>query len=79
MRRKSLLTFGIVGTVVTAICCFTPALVVFLAAVGLSAWLVWLDMVLIPLLLVFIVITVFAIAGMVSASRHPESDNERSN
>jgi len=30
---------GIVGTVIAALCCFTPALVVLLGAVGLSAWL----------------------------------------
>lgn len=70
MERKSLLKFGIFGTVVTAICCFTPALVVLLGAVGLSAWLGWLDAVLIPLLVVFIVITVFAAMGLVSAARH---------
>jgi mercuric ion transport protein len=54
MQRKSLLKFGIAGTVVTAICCFTPALVVLLGVVGLSAWLAWLDAVLIPLLVVFV-------------------------
>jgi mercuric ion transport protein len=76
MRRKSLLKFGIAGTVVTAICCFTPALVVLLGAVGLSAWLGWLDSVLIPLLVVFMAITAFAFAGVVSAARHSESSDE---
>ena len=67
---------GIVGTIVTAICCFTPALVVLLGAVGLSAWLAWLDAVLIPLLVVFVAITIFAAMGIVSAARHPESDHD---
>lgn len=76
MRRKNLLALGIVGTVVTAICCFTPLLVVLLAAVGLSAWLAWLDPVLIPLLVVFMAITAFALMGLISASRHPESEHD---
>lgn len=76
MQRKSLLKLGITGTVVTAICCFTPALVVLLGAVGLSAWLAWLDSVLIPLLVVFIAITAFALMGVISAARHSESSDE---
>lgn len=70
MRRKNLLKLGIVASIVTAICCFTPALVVLLGALGLSAWLGWLDSVLIPLLIVFLAITVFASMGVVSAARH---------
>ena len=76
MQRKRLLNLGIAGTIVTAICCFTPVLVVLLSAVGLSAWLAWLDSVLIPLLVVFIVITAFAFMGMISAARHSESSDE---
>ncbi len=76
MQRKSLLKFGIAGTIALAICCFTPALVVLLGVVGLSAWLGWLDAVLIPLLIVFVAITVFAAMGMVSAARHGKSDDE---
>ena len=52
---------GATGAVVTAICCFTPALVVLLGAVGLSAWLGWLDYVLLPLLGVFVLVTVYAV------------------
>ena len=76
MTKKHLLQFGIVGTIIAAICCFTPALVVLLASVGLSAWLGWLDSLLIPLLVVFIAITAFAFIGMVSAARHKESSSE---
>ena len=50
MRENRLLRTGIVGTVVAALCCFTPLLVVLLGAVGLSAWLDWLDYVLFPAL-----------------------------
>ncbi len=61
MRDKLLLT-GIVGTVVAALCCFTPLLVVMLGAIGLSAMLGWLDFVLLPALAVFAGITIYALA-----------------
>ena len=41
---------GITGTVVAAICCFTPLLVVLLGGIGLSALVGWLDYVLFPAL-----------------------------
>ncbi len=56
MKDKTILKTGIVGTVIAVICCFTPFLVVVLGAVGLSAWLGWLDYVLLPALGVCIVI-----------------------
>ncbi len=62
MNNKPLLRFGIIGTVVAALCCFTPVLVVLLGAVGLSAWLGWLDYVLFPALIIFAAITVYAVA-----------------
>ena len=34
------------GSVIAALCCFTPILVIGLGVVGLSAWLGWLDYVL---------------------------------
>ena len=46
---------GAIRGVITAICCFTPILVYVLGLVGLSAALVWLDFVLLPLLAIFIV------------------------
>jgi len=58
---SKLLTIGIIGTVVTAICCFTPVLVILLGAVGLSAWVSGLDAVLLPALLIFVLITVYAL------------------
>jgi len=75
MDTKHLLQFGVAGTIVLAVCCFTPALVVLLAALGLSAWLDWLDSLLIPLLVVFIAITAYALMGMLSAARHAGDDN----
>lgn len=72
MTHRGLLRTGIIGTVVTAICCFTPVLVVLLGAVGLSAMLGWLDYVLFPALAVFIGITIYAI---VRRSRARETEN----
>jgi mercuric ion transport protein len=61
MNDKKLLSTGIVGTVIAALCCFTPLLVVLLGAVGLSAALGWLDFVLLPSLAFFIGLTIYAL------------------
>lgn len=61
MSADRLLTIGIIGSVIAAICCFTPVLVVLLGALGLSAWGTGLDMILLPTLALFIAITVFAL------------------
>ena len=58
---KKLLRTGIIGTVIAALCCFTPILVAVLGAVGLSAWLGWLDYVLFPALAVFIALTIYGL------------------
>jgi mercuric ion transport protein len=60
MSDKGLLRLGIVGTVVAALCCFTPVLAVLLGAVGLAA-VIWLDYVLFPILVVFLAITGYAL------------------
>ena len=64
MNCRSLMKCGAAGSVITAVCCFTPVLVLLLGAVGLSAWLGWLDYVLFPLLAAFIVLTVYAYRRM---------------
>jgi mercuric ion transport protein len=61
MENKKLLCTGGTGTVIVAICCFTPVLVILLGAIGQSAWVGWLDYVLFPLLFLFIGITIFAL------------------
>ena len=61
MTAKGLLRAGAAGSVIAAICCFTPALVLLLGAVGLSTWLAWLDYVLLPALILFLGITVHAL------------------
>ncbi len=62
MNDRKLLGTGIIGSVIAAICCFTPALVVLLGAMGLSAlvgW--WLDyFLLFPALAFFLALTGYA-------------------
>lgn len=59
--RFNLKHLGIVGTIITALCCFTPVLTGLLAVVGLSWLLGYLDFVLFPALFVFIGITICAL------------------
>jgi mercuric ion transport protein len=59
--KKTLLSTGIKGSIVTAICCFTPLLVVTLGAVGLSALVGYLDYVLLPALVAFVGIIFYAL------------------
>lgn len=61
IMNNKLLTTGVIGTVIAALCCFTPVLVILLGAVGLSALVGYLDFVLLPALFIFIGITIFAI------------------
>ncbi len=61
MNDRNLLRTGIIGSVTAAICCFTPVLVILLGAVGLSAWLGWLDYVLFPALAIFLGLTGYAV------------------
>ncbi len=73
MTHKKLLCTGATGSVITAICCFTPVLVVVFGAVGLSAWLGWIDYVLFPALAIFIAITVYA---LYMGTRRPKDANK---
>jgi hypothetical protein len=60
--RNKLLGAGIIGAVVTALCCFTPALVLLLGALGLGALTGYLDYVLLPALAFFVGLTFYAVA-----------------
>jgi len=62
MTDRGLLGVGIVGTLVAALCCFTPVLVILLGTMGLSAAVGWLDYVLLPALALFVAITLYALA-----------------
>jgi mercuric ion transport protein len=68
MTNRPLLRTGIIGTVIAAICCFTPILVILAGAVGLSAIVGWLDYVLLPALAVFIGITIYALVRRAKSS-----------
>ncbi|MEQ9643659.1 MAG: mercury resistance system transport protein MerF [Alphaproteobacteria bacterium] len=57
MNARRWLQVGVIGSVFAAICCFTPVLVVLLGAVGLSALVGWLDLVLLPALAGFLLVT----------------------
>ena len=59
--KKTLLSIGITGSIVTAICCFTPLLVVTLGVVGFSALVGYLDYFLLPALVAFVGIIFYAL------------------
>jgi len=63
----SLLRFAVMGSIVAAICCFTPALVIILTSLGAASIVGYLDFVLLPLLLVFIGLVTFAFLKRQSA------------
>ena len=53
---------ALAGTLLVALCCFTPILVITLGAIGLSAFTPYLDYVLLPGLAVLIALTVISYA-----------------
>jgi mercuric ion transport protein len=61
MNTTRALRFGIFGTVIAALCCFTPVLVLLLGIVGLSAIAGYLDYVLFPALIFFVLLTGYAL------------------
>jgi len=60
VKDRTLLRTGIAGTVIAAVCCFTPILVVLLGVLGLSAVTGYLDFVLFPALAFFLGLTAYA-------------------
>jgi len=61
MRNRKKLWIGSLGTVVTALCCFTPILAVLFTAIGVGGLVVYLDAVLLPLLFGFVVLCIVAL------------------
>ena len=61
VNDKNLLRTGIVGSVIVALCCVTPILVVAVSALGLAAIVGWLDFVLFPMLAGFLGLTGYAL------------------
>ncbi|MBK1670259.1 hypothetical protein CKO28_19705 [Rhodovibrio sodomensis] len=60
MDDRKLLFAGGAGSVIAAVCCFTPLLLIVLPAIGLATWLAWLDYVLLPLLAFSLAVTAIA-------------------
>jgi len=61
LKQNNLLKTGIIGSAIAALCCFTPILTVVLGGLGLSAMGGYLDLVLLPVLALFIGLLIFAI------------------
>ncbi len=61
IMKNRLLKIGIVGSIIAAICCFTPALALLLGAVGLASLTGHLDIVLLPTLVIFLSLTGYAL------------------
>lgn len=78
MNDRTLLGAGLVGTAIVALCCFTPVLVVLAGLVGLAAIAGYLDYALLPALLFFIGLTIYAVrrrqARMHAASHSTKQD-----
>ena len=55
--KDNLLRTGLNGSAIAAFCCFTPVLVIVFIAIGLSAALGYLDYLLIPALIFFLILT----------------------
>ncbi len=67
MRKNLALWIGAIGTVIAAVCCFTPVLVMLLGVLGLSALVGYVDPLLLPLLGVFVLILIYGIVQQVRA------------
>jgi mercuric ion transport protein len=52
---------GLIGTVVTALCCFTPLLVWVFAGLGFAAAVPWIDPVLLPFLGISVVLMIWGV------------------
>ena len=65
MADDKLLRTGIIGALLTFLCCFTPALVAALGSMGFASWAGVLNFVLFPLLALF-----FAVIGYAIYKRH---------
>jgi hypothetical protein len=77
---SKLIKVGAVGTILVALCCFTPILLILLGVVGLSALTGYLDVVLFPALAAFIALTIYAIVRerKAEACRAPGAAGDKS-
>jgi mercuric ion transport protein len=72
LEPNKCLWIGGVGAVVTALCCFTPILVIALAAIGAASLVAYLDAVLFPLLAFFLFVAGY---GWLCARKRPAEGN----
>lgn len=70
MDNAKLLRTGLIGSIIVALSCFTPALVILLGVVGLSALTGYLDYVLFPALILFL-----GIAGYAAFRKQPSQQS----
>jgi mercuric ion transport protein len=61
LSENRLLKIGVIGAAVAGVCCFTPALVVLFGVLGLSHLIGVLDLVLLPVLLMFVALIVYTL------------------
>ena len=61
MNNSGMLKTGIIGTIIAGVCCFTPVLVILFSALGISAAVSYLDLILLPALAIFLGITFYAL------------------
>lgn len=54
MTNQKLTKIGVIGSIIAAICCFTPVLVGGLSLLGLAGVVAYLDLALIPILVLFL-------------------------
>jgi len=82
-KNRFLLRTGVIASVIVALCCFTPVLVILLGAIGLSAVIGYLDIVLLPALAFFIGLTGYALYRKQKSQRDQagcdESHRQREN
>lgn len=71
--RSSMVKTGLIGSVITAICSFTPILVIIFGLFGLAVYVPLLDFVLFPLLASFIGML---IAGLFLRNRKEDDETE---
>ena len=61
MNTAWLLKTGLIGSIIAALCCFTPILAVLLGAVGLGWFVGYLDYVLVPVMVIFLGLVGYAV------------------
>jgi mercuric ion transport protein len=75
MNAKSAFIASLTGTIVIALCCFTPFLVLILGAIGLGAWIGYLDYVLLPALGALVGLTLWSYWRYRRCCRKPKLEN----